>query len=192
MRANDGAPVALHAVCRIPVRKICCDAALFECCCAVRHHAVCGGYELGNRYVVCSEISGRNEDVVQEVCVYLIASYELLRFRIIRKILPCFGYFNLMDVVEAGINCLAVHVNDVLTLLAVGLLDSVLHVFFSLVDRNDISQLEECSLEDGVGTSCTETDLLGQCYSIAGVELNVVLSDVSLYSVGKVVLEFFI
>ena len=97
-----------------------------------------------------------------------------------------------MDVVETCINCLAVHVNDVLTLTSIGLLDSVLHVFFSLVDRNDVSQLEECSLKDGVGTSCAETDLLGKGYSVTGVELNVVLSDVSLNLVGKVFLEFFV
>ena len=51
---------------------------------------------------------------------------------------------------------------------------------------------EECSLKDGVGTSCAEADLLGKGNSVAGVELNVVLSDVSLYLVRKMLLEFFI
>ena len=97
-----------------------------------------------------------------------------------------------MDVVETCINCLAVHVYDVLTLTSIGLLDSILHVLLSLVDRNDIGQLEECSLKDGVGTSCAEADLLGKSYSVAGVELNVVLCDVSLYLVRKVFLEFFV
>ena len=59
-----------------------------------------------------------------------------------------------MDVVESGVDCFAVHVYDVLTFTSVGLLDSVLHILLSLIDRNDVGQLEECSLEYGVGTSC--------------------------------------
>ena len=63
-----------------------------------------------------------------------------------------------MKSVYTGVDCLVVHLNDSVTLLAVGLLGSCLHVINSLFDRHQVSQLEESGLQDRVGTFA-HTDL---------------------------------
>ena len=63
-------------------------------------------------------------------------------------VLPAFRYFNLVNAVNACVYCSAVHVYDVLSLAAVSLLDGFLHVSYSLIDRQDVCQLEECSLKN--------------------------------------------
>ena len=85
-----------------------------------------------------------------------------------------------MNMSDACINCSTVHIYDVLTLPAVCLLDCVLHITNRFINRNDVSKFEECSLKDRVGSSCTKTDFLGKRNSVASVELNIVLCDISL------------
>ena len=97
-----------------------------------------------------------------------------------------------MYVSDAGVYRGQVHVDDVLTLGAVGLSDSVLHVADRIVDRDDVSQLEESSLQHGVGSSGAQTHLLGDGNGVTGVELDVVLGDVSLYLGRQMLFELFV
>ena len=85
-----------------------------------------------------------------------------------------------MDMVQTRIDCLAVHVYDVLTFFLICLCDRILHVAFRFLDRNDVSQLEESSLQDGVRSACAQTDLFCHGHCVAGIELHIVLRDVSL------------
>ncbi|MBP0981692.1 MAG: 4Fe-4S dicluster domain-containing protein, partial [Oscillospiraceae bacterium] len=72
--------------------------------------------------------------------------------------------------VNACIDSVVVHLNNVVALLAVGLGSSVLHVLDSFIGGDDVSELEECRLEDGV-QAVAETDLLSKLNSVDGVEL---------------------
>ena len=78
----------------------------------------------------------------------LIASYQCRSRSIVRYVLPAFRDFNLVNVSDAGVYCSTVHVYDVLAFSAVGLLDSVLHVSYCFIDRNDVGKLEESSLKN--------------------------------------------
>ena len=72
-----------------------------------------------------------------------------------------------------------VHSNYLLTLTAVRLGSSVLHVPDSVSSRNDVGQLEECRLQKSVD-SRAQTDFLTDLNTIDGVELDIVAGNVSL------------
>ena len=192
MRTNIGAPVTLHTVLHVPVRQICCNPALFKGCGTRRHHAVCGGEELGYRNIVCRKVSCRNQNIVEKLGVELVATYQRRSRSVVCYGLPAFRNFNLVNMSDTGVYCGAVHVYDVLTFSAIGLLDGIFHVADSFVNRNDVCQLEECSLKDGVGSSCAQTDFLCKGNSVAGVELDVVICDVSLNLSRKMLFQFFV
>ena len=97
-----------------------------------------------------------------------------------------------MNVVYTGIHSRLVHFNDVFTLLAVGLLDGILHVAYCVIDWNDVSQFEEGCLQYCIGSSCTQTDFLRDGYGVTGVELHVVIGNISLHLGRQVVIQFFI
>ena len=192
VRTNVGTPVTLHTVLHVPVRKICRDTTLFEGGGTRRHHAVCCGEELGYRNVVCRKVSCRNQNIVEKLGVELVATYQRRRWSIVCYGLPAFRNFNLVNMSNTRVYCGAVHVYDVLAFSAVGLLDGVFHVTNRFVNRNDVCQLEECSLKDGVGSSCAKTDFLCKGNGVAGVELDVVICDVSLNLSRKMLFQFFV
>ena len=122
----------------------------------------------------------------------LVATYQCRSRSIVLYALPAFRNFNLVNMSNTCIYCGAVHVYDVLAFSAVGLLDGVFHVVDRFVNRNDVCQLEECSLKDGVGSSCAKTDFLCEGNGVAGVELDVVICDISLNLTRKMLFQFFI
>ena len=73
-----------------------------------------------------------------------------------------------------------VHLNDSLTLLGVRSGSSVLHILDSVLDRNDVSELEESRLKNSIDP-VAQTDLLADLNAVDDIELDVVLSDISLY-----------
>ena len=89
---------------------------------------------------------------------------------------------------SAGVDSGIVHVDDVLTLLQVGVQGGVLHVLDSLSLGHDLCQREECGLENGVG-ALAHADLLCEVDSVDHVKLDVVLRDVALGSGVKMMLE---
>ena len=192
VRTYIGTPVALHAVLHVPLRYICSDTTLFISSRTSRDHAVCSIQEGGNRNRITGQGVGRYQNLVQVFGLLLIAANQLLRFFSIFCGLPAFRYFHFMNVIYAGIHSSLVHLYDVFTLLAVGLLDGIFHVAYCIIDWNDVSQLEECCLQYCIGSSCTQTDFLCDGYGVAGVELYVVISDISLHLGRQVVIQFFI
>ena len=97
----------------------------------------------------------------------------------INCICPFSRNLNFYSAVNTSIYCSIVHVNDSFTLLTVGFVDSFLHVFNSIIDWDDISQFEECSLQYGVCT-VTKTDFSCNLCSVNCVEFNMFLSQSSL------------
>ena len=51
-----------------------------------------------------------------------------------------------MYCIYAGINCLVVHFYDCIALLAIGLLCSLFHKVYCIINRHYICQLKECGL----------------------------------------------
>ena len=81
-----------------------------------------------------------------------------------------------MNLLTSSVDSVMVHLNDSVALLRIRSCSSVLHVLDSVVDRNDVSKLEECRLKNSV-YSVAQTDLLTDLNTIDGVELDVSLPD---------------
>ncbi len=84
---------------------------------------------------------------------------------------------------SAAVDGCVVHIHNVLTLLSIALEGCILHILDCILVRNDVGNLEECGLENGVCTSA-EADLCCYLCRIDDVKLDVLLSDDGLYVVG--------
>ena len=82
-----------------------------------------------------------------------------------------------------------VHVHNVLTLLAVRLHDSLLHLLYCQFHGDNLCDAEECRLQDGVG-AVAQTYLLSDLGSVDIVNGNVLLGEVLLQVVGDEVHQF--
>ena len=64
-----------------------------------------------------------------------------------------------MNLLTSSVDSVMVHLNDSVALLRIRSCSSVLNVLDSVIDRNDVSELEECRLKNSV-YSVAQTDLL--------------------------------
>ena len=97
-----------------------------------------------------------------------------------------------MDTGETRVDGGAVHLDDVLTLGAVGLDDRLLHIGDRLVDGDDVRELEKRRLKHGVRAPRAETDRLGELHGVAGVKLHVVFRDIALDAGGQLGLKLLV
>ena len=93
---------------------------------------------------------------------------------------PALRNRNLDNVSCAGINGCAVLVDDILALAAIGLGCSLLHQIDRSLGRNDLRELEECGLQDGVDTGRAHAGLDAELDTIDDVELDLVIVDILL------------
>ena len=107
---------------------------------------------------------------------------------VVWKVSPSWIYSKNL-VLTTAVNGSIVHVDNVLTLLAVRLHDELLHLLDGKVNRNNLRNAEECRLEDGVGT-VAQTDLLCNLGSVDIVNLDVLLCEHTLHLVRNEVDEF--
>ena len=126
-------------------------------------------------------------DVANELCCCAFA-LNFCGEVIILAVLPGLRNVNLNVCSSTCINSVMVHLNDVVTLLRIRLGSCVLHELDNLLFRNQLGQREECRLKNGIDT-VTKTDFLTNLNTIDDVELNVVLSDVSLNLSRKLLIQ---
>ena len=119
-------------------------------------------------------------DVVRQACVGSLG--------IVSQGLPGLGNVDLHGSVNALVDGGAVHVNDLLALLGVGLDDSVLHVLHGVLDGDDAGEVEEGSLQHGVG-AVAQAQLHSDSGSVDGVEIDLTLGDLTLHAVGQMLLQ---
>ena len=117
-----------------------------------------------------------------------LRGHPTLLHRLVRGLEPGRRDLDLDDVVQPGVDRGVVHLHDVLALLAVGLLDGVLHVLHGVLDRDDVRQLEERGLHDRVG-AVAQPQLLGLVHGVDDVELRLLPGELALELGGKVLLE---
>ena len=98
---------------------------------------------------------------------------------LVLSVSPLSGNIDLYKCSEAGVDCLVVHVNDFLTLLEEGFCRRVLHILDGLVLGKNVRQSKEGGLKNCV-CSLAQTYLRGKIDSVDGIELNIVLGNVSL------------
>ena len=99
------------------------------------------------------------------------------------SVVPLFGYLN-FNIFTTAVNRSVVHLNDVLTLSAVGLVDCPLHMVNCLLVGNDAGNLKECGLEDSVSSS-TQTDFSGNLCGVDQKEAKLFSNYLFLYKIGN-------
>ena len=92
--------------------------------------------------------------------------------------------FDLHDCVTARIDGRIVHIDDVLALLAVALIDRFLHLLDGLLERNHVRDFEECRLHDRIGAR-TESQLRRDLRSVDDIEIDLVLGQENLHVIGQ-------
>src|SRR5699024_1592966 len=97
-------------------------------------------------------------------------------------------YFN--NLFCTCIDGVIVHLNDLVALSSVCSLCSSLHQVDRLCLRNDGSQFEECRLKDCIDTSA-KSDLFTYLDTVDGIELDVVVCDISFYLSRQMFLKSF-
>jgi hypothetical protein len=148
--------------------------------------------ECGNRERIADLSVARNLNLVYEVFKNLVVAGNGRHTHSgVLSVLPSFGNLNLNNLLIAGVDSVVVHLNDSFTLLGIRSGSSVLHILNSFFDRNDVGKLEECRLENSVD-SVAKTDFLTDLNAVDDVELDVVLSDISLNLSGEVLVEVFL
>ena len=178
MRADIRTEVTLDTVIRIPYRYVNCDTTFLVSC---RTGRSCTIYIIGKcryRQIVAflsinSSLNGiyKLNNVSSSLCC--VSHIKTL----VNAALPAFRNLNLYNVLSTCIDSSPVLHNNVFTLTAVGCLCSSLHQFDRSLLRNNICQLEECGLKDGIDTGRTHTGLDTQFNTVDGVEFNLVVSD---------------
>ena len=182
VRADEGALVALDAVFRMPHGYLDRNAALLVSSGAAGERAVFDAFEGGDGQLVAFLAVHRYEDLFDEFG-------DLLGLcGLVGCGLPRSGDLDLMETGETGVHGSPVHLDDVLALLAVGLLDGLLQILFGIFHGNDLREREERGLHDHVDP-VAQTDLDAQVGSVDGVELDVVLGDVLLHGSGQMLFE---
>ena len=187
VRTNDRAAVTLDTILGLPLGNVNCDASLFKGSGAVGAGAVNMIGECGNgKLVALVGVNGLQN------AVYILNESafagDLVGSSVVNSVDPLGRDLNLLHVFHTAVDRSIVHVYDSLTLLHVGLLGSVLHVFLCLLGRNDVGDLEECGLQYGIDTAA-QTDLFTDLDSVDGVEVDLSLSEDLLHLAGQTLAE---
>ena len=183
VRAHDGASAALDTILSLPLGNVDGDAALLECGGAVGAGAVHVIGERGDGQLVALVGVDGLEDAVDILNQRALARY-LIGNCIVGSVEPLGGDLDLLDVFHAAVDRSIVHVDDRLALLHVGLLRSVLHVLLGFLGGDDVGDLEERGLQNGVD-SAAETDLFTDLDGVDGVEVDLSLGKDALHRAGQ-------
>ena len=95
-------------------------------------------------------------------------------------------HLDLVQMLQGGVDGSVVHLDDLLRLLAVGLLDRVLNLGYRLVLGQHTRDREEAGLQDGVG-AVAQTHLAGHGQGVDGPQVEVLLEDLTLHGVRQLV-----
>ena len=189
MRADKRTLVTLSAGVLIPFGNHYSNAALLVCGCAQFKSTVNMINECRYRQRVAVHLVNRFENGLNHLHG-LFSAAELAVSSSICCVSPCSRNVYLDKCGNACIDCLVVHVNDILTFLEVGLGCSVLHMLNSLFDRHNLCQSKESSLKDRIGT-LAHADLFSKVDSVYSIELDVVLCDILLCFSVEVLIQIF-
>ncbi len=189
VRANERALVALNALGGIPFRDVDGNTTLFISGSTLRESTVSGVFECGNRQFVAVLCADRIENILDEVDEFLAIAFDRLVNNAALGVSPGGRDVDFDEVDDTGVNGALVHRNDLFTLLAVGVLNGILHVLDGVIKRDDAGKFEERGLKDHVDTSA-EADLACEFEAVDGVEVDVVLGNVGKNVTGQVFFEF--
>ncbi len=177
MRADHRALVALYAFRYIPDRDIGCNATFFISRAAYGVIAVCIRQEFADRQVVAFLQIGRNTDSLDKIRQIFCHIFDGFVFR--RS--PCFRNLDFNNTGYAAFNGFTVHIDNLFALGRIGIDDGFFHIFDGIIDRNNIGQFEEGSLQNRIGT-VAQTYFSGNLRRIDGVEFNMFIGNLTFYA----------
>ena len=190
MRTYHGALVALDTVFGNPAGNIHGDAALFKGRGAGGQGAVYIFRQDGNRKFVSVVAVGRNHDVLYIFCQIFPVGADFHFFGNVLCIGPISRNRQLVNSVHTGVDGCVVHGNHLFAFSTVGCYNGVFHILNSILDGDDIGQLEESRLQNGVGpVAQTQFFCLGN--GVAGIYLNIVLGKIPLGVSRQMLTQFF-
>ena len=182
--ADERTLVALDALGHVPLGHIHSRAALF----------ILGGARVPGAILQTVFLHNGHRQAVALLAVHHVHHLAdevrcLPRHGRILSISPRGGDSHLHQLVDAVLDGGVVHVHHGLTLLLIiGLIDGVLHLGHRLLQGDHIGQLEEGSLQDGVGAAA-QPQLTGDLDGVDGVELGFLLRQSALHGGGQVLLQ---
>ena len=182
--ANKGAHIALEALGSIPHRQMGGDAALLVAGGTQRHGAVLHALEGGDGQIVALLGVDGYQNVLDDVGQVLAGGLQ----RLVGEVRPLGLHLDLHQCVKAGVHGGDVHVDDLLALQAVGLLDGVLHVGHGVLHGDDVGQLEEGGLQHHVG-AVAQSQRLRLLVGVDDIELDVVVGDILEDLAGNVLFQ---
>ena len=177
VRADQRAAVALDALLGVPFGHADRYAALLELGGAGGHDAV-GRERADGQLVAFLRGDGRDEVLV----VVVIGHGQGIGAGSGGR--PALGVVDFLEPGDGVVDAVAVHLDDRVALLAVGLLDGFLHVLLGVLVGDDIRELEECRLHDGVD-ALARAELGDDIETVQGVEPDVLPRDLILHRGGE-------
>ena len=181
--AHEGALAALDAVVGHPFGHVDGHTALFTGSGAQRHDA--GGFHGGHGQLVAALGQDGTHHTGDVVVVAAMADFGTFG-----GVSPGFGVLDLDQGVHALVHGGDVHVDDLVALHAVGLLDGFLQQGHGLVEVDHVGQLEESGLHDHVDAAA-QTHFLGHGNGVNVEELQVLAGDGALHGSRQVLFHVF-
>jgi len=184
MRTYIRTLITLDTLIRLPFRNIYCYSPLFISRNTCRESPVFPVFECAYRDIVTFKTDYRINDITVKLrnitFVFNSPDFNICPF--------CrdFHFLNLAASVYRSI----VHIHNIFTFSAIGLVNGFLHFLFSLLIWNNVGKLEECSLHYCVGP-VAQPDFLGNSSSINNIEVDLVFSHVLLHGIRKPFFSFF-
>ena len=190
MWADIRTTVTLDTFCFIPYWNHNSNTAFFVSSSALFKGTISMINESRYWQAVTVHLSNWFHDSLNHVDQFLVVAWQNFFYLLVFCICPVSWNVDLDIVVETSVDSIMVHLNDSFTLLREAAGSCIFHVVDCIFFWKNASQSEECGLEDCVGTFA-QTDF--DCFvdSVDGVQLDVVLSDVTFCFSWHMLVELF-
>mmetsp|Transcript_43062 Transcript_43062/g.99074 ORF Transcript_43062/g.99074 Transcript_43062/m.99074 type:complete len:462 (+) Transcript_43062:3314-4699(+) len=201
MRTNETALVALCALVHIHLWNPHCDCTLLRLACAKGNSAP--RLEGTDRQIIAIKIIHRLEHlldkfswgvqlVLHQLLTCCFGTAHLSKPLLILLGIGCFpsrGHSDLNEVGNAGINCIPIHLHNLVTLLPIHLLDGSLEQVDCFLIGHDSTELEEHALHDHVH-SLAKTSFCCNLCGVDDVELGLCIREIPTHPSRQLLREF--
>ena len=178
--------VTLDTFCCIPFRNVDGNTTFFVSGSTQRYSTVFSANEYGYGQGVAFQCVHGNQQFFN---VFRQNAFDFF-FVHVFCVFPAFGNVDLHQTCQTCVYGRIVHVNDFFTFFAVRFFDGCFHVANCVINGDDVCQFEECGLQNGV-CSVAQTDFTADFNSVDGIEIDVVVCDVTFYFSRQMFFQFF-
>ena len=178
--------VTLDTVCCDPFGNVDGNTTFFECGCAQRSCTVFSACEYGCRQQIAFQCVHRYHQFFNVFRQYFLDCF----FICVYCIFPASGNVNFHQTGQTSVYSSVVHVNNFFTFFTVGFYDRCFHVVYSVIYGDDVSQFEECGLQDRI-CFVAQTDFFTDLDGVDCIEVDIVVRNIFFHVSGQVFVQFF-